>query len=380
MSHLAMPDSKPLQAVNSSTRGDGPNELEARTRLARLIGGYCATQAIFVAAKLGMADRLQASPQTAQQLAQATGAHAHSLHRLLRTLAGFGLVVQHDGGHFSITDAGQLLRSDSPGSLHALAISVGELHYAPFGALLHSVMTGEPGFERVMGMSLFDYLEIHSESSVHFDAALAPLRSAMTAAVLGQCDFSDVRHVVDIGAGLGDFASALLAKYPSMHATLFDRTEVATRAESRFEASAMAKRCDCVGGDFFESVPTGGDAYLLRHILHDWNDDQAIRLLKNCRRAMNRGSRLVVIESVIRDDNEPSLGKNLDLIMLAVTGGRERTEPEYRTLLRASGFRMVRIAGTPAGIDVIEAIPVKLKRSTASTRRRRGYAGRETRR
>jgi hypothetical protein len=328
-----------------------------------MIGGYFATQAIYVAARLGIADQLRDGPRTAGELAQLTGAHAGSLHRLLRTLAGFGVFAADDAGRFRLTELAEPLSTGAPDSLAAAAVSVGELYYAAFGELLHSVETGLPAFERVYGRPLFDYLAANPEAARVFDAGLAGFRRQVTEAVLDAYDFSSVRRLVDVGGGTGDLLAALLAKHPAMRGTLFDRPHVVDHSRAARLADVGRDRCDLVGGDFFASVPAGGNVYLLRHIVHDWDDDRAVRILTNCRRAMDLQSKLLLVESVIRPDNEPSLGKVMDLAMLAVTGGAERTEPEYRGLLKASGFRLVRVIETSAEIHVIEAVPDEAIRS-----------------
>ncbi len=348
----------------------------AERRLAGMIGGYYLSQAIYVAARLGVADLLRDGPRTAGELAQASGTHARSLHRLLRTLAGCGIFAADEAGRFQITELAELLQSDVPGSLRAQALLLGGLQYAAFGELLHSVQTGRPGFDRAFGMPLFDYLAANPESAQTFDAALAAFRSQATTALLEAYDFSGCKTLVDVGGGNGNLLSAVLARYPSMKGVLFDRPHVVEHARAALHAAVRQDRCALVGGDFFESVPVGGDVYLLRHILHDWDDDKAMRILKNCRRAMNpspyplprdrgegrvsedRPGKLLLVESVIQPGNEPSLGKFLDVAMLALTGGTERTEPEYRELLEASGFRLARVVPTSADIDVIEATPV----------------------
>jgi hypothetical protein len=335
----------------------GTTRPATRPRLAALIGGYFPSQAIYVAARLGIADELRSGPRTADDLARTTGADSGALRRLLRTLAGFGIFCEVAAGRFRLTSLGRWLRSDVPDSLRPEALALGELYYPVFAELLNTVKTGRPGFDRVFGKPLFHYLAEHAEAARVFNEGLAHLRAQIRAAVLEVYDFSAVRRLVDVGGGDGSLLAALLDEYPAMTGTLFDLPEVIEQARPGFRAVIDGDRCLLCGGDFFETVPQGGDAYLLRHILHDWGDEQVVQILKNCRRAMRRSDKLIVIESVIRSGNELTLGKVLDLVMLAVTGGRERTEPEYRALLEASGFRLTRVIKTDAGIDVIEAVP-----------------------
>jgi len=329
-----------------------------KQRLAGLIGGYSLTQAIYVAAKLGIADWLHEGPQHADQLAKATGAHGRSLGRLLRTLVAAGIFTQDNEDRLGLTELSELLRSDVPGSLAAQAISVGETHYAAFGHLLHSVRTAAPGFDAAFGMPLFDHFAANGHAAHTFDAALADFRASAAAAMLEVYDLSGVTTLVDVGGGNGSLLSATLAEHPSMRGILFDLPHVVERAGADGSALGASDRCELVGGDFFESVPAGGDVYLLRHIIHDWNDEKAGRILENCRRATGGAGKLLLVESIIRPGNAPSLAKSLDLTMLAVTGGMERTEDEYRELLETSGFRLARVVPAPFEIDVIEAVPV----------------------
>jgi hypothetical protein len=233
------------------------------------------------------------------------------------------------------------------------------LHYPAFAELLHGVRTGAAGFDRAFGISLFDYFAAHPEAAHTFDEALAGLRSQATRAMLDLVDFSAARTLVDVGGGTGSLLAAVLARYPAIQGILFDRPHVVEQAERHLRAAGMRDRCVLAGGDFFAAVPPGGDVYLLRHIVHDWDDDRAVRILACCRRAMQRPARLLLIESIVEPGNDLSLAKVFDLVMLAVTGGMERTEAEYRELCAAAGFRLTRVVPTPAGIHVIEAAPLE---------------------
>jgi ubiquinone/menaquinone biosynthesis C-methylase UbiE len=324
--------------------------------LAELMNGYYVSQAIFVVARLGIADQLRNGPKNVGELARATKTHARSLHRLLRMLAGLGVFAEDADGCWRLTETADLLRSDTPGSLRATAYSSG-LTFVAFGELLYSVQTGRPGFDKAFGMPLFAYLAAHPDEAKIFDEGLASFREQAGAAMLQVCDFSAVEQVVDVGGGTGTLLVALLAEYPALKATLFDLPHVVDQARARLAAAGICDRVTLVGGDFFSSVPAGGDVYLLRHVIHDWNDERAIEILRNCRRAMRKTSKLLLVESVVEPGDEPSLAKSYDLIMLAVTGGMERTEQEYHDLLSASGFALERIVATMAGVHVIEAAP-----------------------
>src|SRR5262249_49097726 len=255
------------------------------------------------------------------------------------------------------TETSEQLRGDVPGSLRAAAVNVGATCYPAFGELLYSVRTGRPALDEVVGMPFFDHLAANPEAAEALDTVLAGLHPRADEALLEALDFSAVRTVVDVGGGSGRLLAAVLSRYPSVRGILFDRPHVVARAHSGSGWAAIADRCDAVGGDFFESVPPGGELYLLRYVIHDWDDARAVQILKNCRRAMTRWGRLLLVESVIESGNGPLHGKVSDLLMLAITGGCERTAPEYRALLRAGGFRLTRVGPLAAGVELIEAAP-----------------------
>ena len=333
----------------------------AQRRLAAMIGGYCLSQAVYVAAKLGIAERLHRDgPQDAGQLARAVGAHASSLHRLMRTLASLGILTQDDAGRFALTELGHLLRPDAANSLWAMAMTVGETHYPAFAELHRCVKSGECGFDAAFGVSFFEHFKYNEQAAQYFDRAMAQTRAQATADVLDTCDFSEVRTVVDVGGGTGDLLTKVLAKYPAMRGVLFDLPHVVEKARERLDQDKRHDRLTMLGGDFFCGVPPHRDLYVLRHILHDWDDDRSLRILTNCRRAMKPGTRLLLVESIVHPGNEPSPAKVLDLVMLAMTGGMERTESQYRELLSAAGFTITQIK--PAGeFHLIEAQPAELR-------------------
>ena len=323
-------------------------------QLAQLLTGYWVSQALYVAAKLGLADLLKDGPRTADDLASATQAHPRSLYRLLRALASIDVFAEGDDGRFSLTPLGDCLRGDAAGSQWALAIMTGEEHYAAYGELLHSVRTGQAGFEKVYGTPIFEFLAKRPEQAQIFDRAMEAVHGRETAAMLDAYDFSGVGVLADVGGGNGSVLTPVLKKYPGMHGILYDLPGVAERARVNIEAAGLAGRCQVVGGSFFESVPAGADAYLLRHIIHDWDDAKAAVILRNVHRAMGAGGKLLVVEIVIPPGNEPSFGKLMDLTMLVIPGGAERTEEEYRRLYEAAGFRLTRIVPTSTEVCVIE--------------------------
>jgi SAM-dependent methyltransferase len=323
-------------------------------QISRMLTGYWISQALYVAAKLGLADLLKDGPRTADDLARATKSHPKSVYRLLRGLASLGVFAEDERHRFSLTPLAECLRSDLPGSQRSLAIMAGEEHYQAFGQLLYSVQTSKIAFDKVYGMPVFDFLQKNPEQAKIFDEAMVGVHGRETAAMLDDYDFSGIRVLADIGGGNGSVLIALLRKYPLLHGILFDLPGVAERAKAQIQAAGLAERCQVIGGSFFESVPEGADAYLLRHIIHDWDEAKSTRILKNIHRAMAPDGKLLVLESVIPPGNDPSFGKLLDLAMLAIPGGQERTEEEYRRLYKGAGFRLAGIVPTKADVSVIE--------------------------
>jgi O-methyltransferase domain/Dimerisation domain len=322
--------------------------------LLEMLTGFWTSQAIHVAAQLGIADLLRDGPRTADDLARAAGAHGRSLYRLLRALASVGVFAEDGAGRFGLTPLAACLRSDVPGSQRATAIAMGEEHYRAWGDLLYSVRTGQTAFDHLYGKPIFQYLADNPRAAQLFDEMMTGVHGAETAAMLEVYDFTPIGTLVDVGGGNGTTLAAVLARDPLLHGILFDRPDVIERAREPLKAAGMEYRCLLVGGDFFASVPVGGDAYLLRHILHDWNDGQCLTILGNIRKAMLPRAKLLIVESVIPPGNEPCFAKFLDVNMLAIPGGMERTAEEYRQLLQGAGFKLSRIIPTRMEVSVIE--------------------------
>lgn len=327
-------------------------------QVARMIHGYWISQAVSVAAKLRLPNLVKDHPQTAEELARVTACHPPSLYRLLRALASIGIFAEDDHGRFGLTALADCLRSDVPGSQWAMAVMAGEEHYQSWGELLYSVQTGRTGFEKVYGAPIFEYLAAHPEPARLFDQAMVSVHGRETGAMLRAYDFTGVTVLADLGGGNGSVLSAILTKYPALRGILFDLPGVAERARANFQVAGLADRCQVVGGSFFDAVPGGADAYLMRHIIHDWDDERSTRILRTIHRAMGDRGRLLVVESVIPPGNEPHFGKLLDLTMLVVPGGRERTRQEYTELFAAGGFRLTRVVPTDAEVSIIESVPV----------------------
>ncbi len=332
------------------------HELSPPDLMNRLITGYWTTQMVYVAAKLGLADLLATGPRTAEDLAQATSTNAAALYRLLRALASVGVFAEDDSRRFALTPTAACLRSEQPGSQRALAIMSGEEHYLAWGQLLYSVQTGQIGFDKLFGMPVFDFLSQNLEQAKVFDAAMVGVHGRETSAMTDVYDFSAFGTLADVGGGNGSLLTTVLQKHPALRGMLYDLPGVTERAKVSLQAAGVADRCQVIGGSFFESVPSGADAYLMRHILHDWDDEKATTILRNIHRAMKPDGRLLVIEGVIAPGNEPSFGKLLDLTMLVIPGGKERTEAEFRELFRAGGFELSQIVPTAAEVCVIEGV------------------------
>jgi hypothetical protein len=325
--------------------------------MARLLTGYWIAQAIHVAAQLGLADLLKDGPKAVAHLAEATGAHARSLYRLLRALASEGVFAEDEQGRFALTPLAECLRSDVPNSQRSMAIMNGEEHYLAWGELLYSVQTGQNAFEKLYGQPVFQYLASHPRQARIFDEGMVGVHGAETKAMLDAYDFRGIGTLVDIGGGNGSLLAATLQRHPSLRGIVFDRPDVIERARANIKAAGLDNRCSMIGGNFFETVPPGGDAYLMRHIIHDWNDEQSRTILRSCRKVMPPSGKLLLVESVIPAGNEPCFAKLLDLTMLVIPGGMERTEAEYRELLASAGFRLQRVVPTSANVDVIESVP-----------------------
>jgi hypothetical protein len=333
-------------------------DVSAAATLRQLIMGFRVTQLIYVAAKLRLADRLEHGPQTPQQLAQAVGAEPRALHRLLRALASLGLFAETAEGAFALTPLAQLLQTDVAGSLRSLALLYGEEWlWSAYGGMLYSVQTGRPAFEQTHGQLLYDYLHHHPAAATLFNEAMSGYSGQEAAVILAAYDFSGVSTVVDVGGGHGALLAALLHNHPHLSGMVFDLAPVVAGAQRQLADAGLAARVTCVAGDFFDTLPSGGDIYLLKSVLHNWNDTAATRILRICRRAMAPHARLLVAERVIPPGNMPTEAKLFDINMLVVAGGQERTEREYGALFQAAGFKLTRIIPTRSPLSLIEGVP-----------------------
>jgi O-methyltransferase domain len=330
----------------------------AAARMMELAWGSLVTQAASVVATLGVADELADGPREVGELAGAVGAHGPSLHRVLRVLADYDLVQELPGRRFALTATGAPLRRDVPGSLRGLAIYAGmPFRQHAVTGLLASVRTGKPAFEQVHGQSLFEYLQEHPDAAAAFDAAMADLSRVWIAPVVDAYDFSPFSRVVDVGGGTGALLAAILSAHPDLRGTLFDLPHVVGGAERHLTSAGVGDRCEVVAGDFFDGVPAGGDAYLLANVIHDWDDEHAVRILRNCRAAIGTHGRVLLAEEVLPDTPSPSLTKLMDLAMLVITpDGRQRTPTQYRALFERAGLRLSRVLPGGSTYSVVEAL------------------------
>ena len=326
-----------------------------------LMTGYRASQALYVAAKLGIADLLAGGPRSAEDLARAAGAHAPSLHRLLRALVSVGMFAEGDDGRFALTEIGECLRADASDSQRGTAIFYGDhRHWETWGKLLHSVQTGETG----RGTHAVDFAGLAKqdpEGAAIFNEAMTALTRAVDGAIVAAYDFSPIGTLVDVAGGHGALLTSILRAHPHLRGVLFDIPPVIEGARKRVEQSGVAGRLALVAGSFFESVPPGGDVYLLKWIIHDWDDERSVTILTNCRRAMGADGTLLLVERVVPERvQQTELHQGIlfaDLNMLVLAGGRERTEAEYRSLLGVAGFRLARIIPTASPMSIIEGVP-----------------------
>jgi SAM-dependent methyltransferase len=324
----------------------------------QMMTGYWVSQAIYVAARLGVADLLADGPLSSDELAVATATHAPSLYRVLRALASVGVFREVPPRHFALTPLAALLRTATPDSLHALAILYADPCYRAWEDILHSVRTGEAAFDHTFGMPVFEYFARHPETDRVFNEAMIDYTGQVARGVVGVYDFSPFRTIVDVGGGYGTLLAAILRSRPDARGILFDQPHVVENAKEFLTEAGVADRCARVGGDFFAEVPDGGDAYVLSQILHDWDDERSRIILQQCRRVLPDDGKLLIVELVVPPGNVPFFGKWLDLHMLVMAGGCERTAVEYEELFRATGFALGRIIPTPAGPSVVEAEPV----------------------
>jgi O-methyltransferase domain len=328
-------------------------------KLRGLIVGYVVSRLVHVAAELDFASRLGQGSKSGAELAALTGVHAPTLVRVMRMLVSQGVFAETDG-RFSNNEVSELLRSDTSQSMRALARLYGaDFKWSAVQALMHSVRTGEPGFQHIFGEELFSYLSRHTADARLFDEAMVSGSELINHAIVGAYDFSGYGTLVDVAGGYGSTLCAILDANSKSKGVLFDLPHVVAKAKDFVHSRRLQDRCSLVGGSFLETMPKGADAYFMKHIIHDWDDERCLQLLKNCHSAMPSHAKLLVCEKVLPEANDAPYTRILDMVMLLNTpGGRERTEAEYRELFAKAGFRLVRTIPTEVDNSILEGVKV----------------------
>src|SRR5688500_16869512 len=327
-------------------------------QLMQIMAGQWLARCVSTAAELGIADAIGGERKTTEQLAAATKTHAPSLQRLMRALAGSGVFREDGPGVWVGTPLGDTLRTNRPGSLHACAVAImGAEHYDAWRNLSHSVKTGVTAFDHTFGKDVWAHFAENPTSARNFDQAMVDFSEGVNAALLKAYNFSGIKHLVDVGGGHGGLIAAVLKNYPTIQGTLFDQPYVVNAAIKNLQKHGVETRCARAGGDFFDSVPAGADAYILKFIIHDWDDARSVKILTSVRRAIQEKGKLLLVDCVIPEGNAPDMGKMMDVNMLVMTGGRERTEAQFSALLTASGFRLTKVTATESPLSIIEAVP-----------------------
>ena len=334
------------------------DDMAAARELLDLVNGSWVAQACYVAARLGIADLLAAGPRTAEELAAATGTHAPALRRLLGALGSVAVCQQHDDGSFEMTRLGRLLRADVPCSMRAWTLQWGGEAWRVWANLLHSVKTGESARALITGDTGFTHLERDPEAAQIFNQAMVDLTRLAAMDIARAYDFAGKR-VMDVGGGYGELLAQILTTQPTARGVLFDMPHAISRARDHLGERALAERCEFIAGDFFQSVPSGCDVYLLKTVIHDWPDDQARDILRSCGRAMGPDARLLIIERLMPERLEPSAENRalarVDLHMLVALGAQERTQAQMQALLHSANLTTLRRIETASEFQILEA-------------------------
>ncbi len=335
------------------------SQLPAPVQMLQIISGFWIARGVYVIAKLGIPDLLTSGPKTANELAESTETHGPSLYRVMRALASVGILRSEENDRFALTPLSETLVTDAPGSLRWFTVSeLGQEHYPAWGNLMQSVRTGEIAFDHFYGMDVWQYFHKNPEDAAVFNDSMSGMTAAANDVIMSLYDFSSFSKVVDVGGGHGSLIISILKTNPQLKGVLFDAPEVVVGARSRIEAAGLTDRCEAVSGDFFEKVPAGGDAYVMKWIIHDWDDNRAVTILKNCRSHMAPNCRLILVDCVVPEGDEPHFSKFIDLNMLVMTGGKERTATEFEKLFEAAGFKLLRVITTDLPTSIIEGQPV----------------------
>jgi ubiquinone/menaquinone biosynthesis C-methylase UbiE len=338
-----------------------PPEAGAASTDETLIGllmGAWATQAVATAARLGIPELLAAAPRSAGEAAAELELDPGATYRLLRALASLGVLDRRADGRFANTAVGERLRGDAPGTFKdAFIAETDSVHWRSWEKAADAVRSGRPQPQEVFGLAAFDYYSQNLSEGEQFGKAMRNVSRFAAAAVLEAYDFSGVRTVMDVGGGNGSLALAVLEKHPAMKGTIFDLAYIESKAKQGIQAAGAAPRCRFEAGDFFQAVPEGADLHMLKFILHDWTDEECVRILRCCRESLEPGGRILVVEMLVPEEIRPDFVMLMDLNMLVMTGGRERTAKEFEKVLSDAGFDTTRVIPTKSPFSLIEARP-----------------------
>lgn len=349
-----------MTTQNNAAAATMQQTLPPEAQLMQMVMGCFVSQAVSVAARLGIADLVRDNPKSVRELAEATETHERSLYRLLRSLASVGVFAETEEKVFALSPLAEPLLSNRAGSVRDAAIFIGaDWHWSVYSAMMHSVKTGEAAWKQVHGAEAFPYFRQNPDEYEIFNRAMSSF-SAMAMPVVEAANnenvFDGAKTLVDIAGGHGTLLAGFLRANPQLEGILFDLPEVITGAPEYLEKENIGERVEIVSGDFFESVPENCDVYMMKHIIHDWDDERAVKILKNIARAMNADGKVLIVELVIPTGNTPHAGKIMDLEMLVSPGGVERTEAEYRELLAQAGLKLVRVIPSQSPLSIVEAV------------------------
>jgi hypothetical protein len=350
-------ENPPTENHHMAANQESKNQsLPPHAQLVQMAMAHWVSHIVHAAAKLNIADHLAKGPQNAETLAKTTETHAPSLYRLMRTLASLSILTEDASGRFSLTPVGEALKAGAPGAARATILTLASESWVQgVGQLSYSVQTGKSGFEKMLGMNVFEWLAKNPEEASLFSETMVGVHGAEPAAVAAAYDFSAFKTIADVGGASGNLLTTILGKYPNSKGILYDLPHVVRDAPPLIKTRGLTDRVAIQAGSFFDSVPTGGDAYLLSHVIHDWPEEKCLTILGNCRRAMKPDSRLLIIEMVLPSGDTPHPGKLLDMMMLVGPGGQERTEQEYADLLAKAKLRLARVVPTESPVSVVEA-------------------------
>jgi len=334
---------------------DSHDQLPAPARMMQMITGHWVSQTVGTLARLGVPDAIAAGKSSSAAVAKQCGSDLDATRRLLRAATGLGLFVEETPDNFRLTSVGDTLRANAPGSLRDFAIAeTDQGHWLSWGGMAEAVKTGERAAPKALGQEIFEWYESHPQDGVAFAGAMGNLSAMVAGEVASVCDFSPSAKIVDIGGSHGELLVTILKKHPGLSGTVFDLPEVAKRTAGILQQEGLADRAEAVGGDFFADVPAG-DVYLLKQVLHDWNDSQCRAILSRCANRLNPGGKVLIVEMIIPDDNSPSMASMMDMNMLVMLPGRERSLSEYRSLLDGAGLKLDKVIQTHSPFQVIEA-------------------------